>query len=129
MRLYIATHNITRFVKLSKPTLYLLVDEIGIVPLRRLLCNSNVSNPSRYPNCGGIGPVNSLPLKSSCPRRNKFPNVLGMLPLKALSCRSKTDKLEIFPNSSGMGPPRFGFPVRIKPTRLERFPMAGGRPP
>jgi hypothetical protein len=41
-----------------------LVDEIGIVPLKLLLFNSNVSNWLAFPNCGGIGPLKSLPLKS-----------------------------------------------------------------
>jgi hypothetical protein len=65
-----------------------LVDEIGIVPVRLLLFNNNVSNWPAFPNCGGIGPVKSLPLKSNNVNSDNNPNATGMLPLKALSCKS-----------------------------------------
>jgi len=42
----------------------LLVDETGIVPVRLLLFNNNDINWLAFPNCGGIGPVKSLPLMS-----------------------------------------------------------------
>jgi hypothetical protein len=41
-----------------------LLDETGIVPVRLLLFNNNVSNWLAFPNCGGIGPLKSLPLTS-----------------------------------------------------------------
>jgi hypothetical protein len=41
-----------------------LVDETGIVPVRLLLFNNNDINWLAFPNCGGIGPVKSLPLTS-----------------------------------------------------------------